>query len=193
MIILGNQVGLRGKNLTFDPEADPEIWNHPVKSYTFKFYNPISGEFFTSAAGAKVSLDYLRGSSDGFLQSVASNADPKAVSAVGVFMKIEYTNEHDITELKHDDTTGENKFKDSEFDSIIELDAGDNILGGEWKFKSHPNFIWHYDEKEPIKSINDDKLPFWYSGPEALQLIKESSAKGQPIRAIVDMLVNSSA
>ena len=192
LITIGNQVGLFGKSLTFDPEADPEIWNFPIKDYEFRFYNPLTNDFFSNANGAKVSLDYMRGSTDSFNQFIGTSADPRAVSAVGIFMKVSYTNEHDITELRHDDTTAPDKFLDSEFDAIIELDQGDNIVGGEWKFKSHPNFIWNYDETMPIKGVSDEKLPYWSTGPDSLALIKEASALGQPLKAIVDMLVNSS-
>lgn len=197
MIILGNQAGLRGKNLVFDPNADPEIWNEPLKSYEFKFYNPISGEFFGNSASAKVPLSQLRGANDEYLQYVASYADPKTVHAVGVFMRITHGKMLDNTNLKHDDTTEDDDVTTEEFDSIVELDASDNLMGGEWKYKTHPNFLWWYDEAKPVEGVSDKEVPFYAGDYNYLasitDLITTASAKGQPLRAIVDYLTASSA
>lgn len=196
-IIVGNQVGLYGGNLTFDPSADPEIWNEPIKSYEFRFYNPITGDFFPDIASAKISMDYVRGSTDSWLQYFAANADAKATQAIGVFMKITYTQLSDITDLRHDETTADDTDKTEEFDSVLGLDAGNNIVGGDWKFKSHPNFIWYFDPTEPIEGVADKDVPFFGGSPDTLREItkfaKEGSAKGQPLRAIVDFLTLNAA
>ena len=195
--ILGNQAGLRGKNLVFDPSADPEIWNEPLKGYEFRFYNPLNNEFFPNAASAKISMSQLRSSGDEFLNFVATNAAPAATSAVGVFMRVTYAGLVDITDLHHNDTTAEDSSTTDDYDAILELDASDNLVGGEWKFKSHPNFLWWYDESEPVKSVSDEDIPFFGGDGSSLSgfmdQITKASAKGQPLAAIVNLLTASAS
>lgn len=196
MIILGNQIGLHGKNIIFDPDADAEIWNQPLKSYEFRFYNPLTIDFSSSPSTAKVSLSSLRSSNDEFLHSIAMNAGSKAVSAVGVFMKITYVKGIDNSKLKHDDSTTEDLDQTDEFDAIVELDEHENMLGGEWKFKTHPNFIWWYDESKPVEGVSDKDIPVFSNDKSYLdsvsEKIVESSSKGQPLYSVVNLLVENS-
>ena len=195
MITLGNQCGLMGKNLIYDPDADPEIWNFPLKSYEFKYYNPINDEFFNDAASAKVNMSSLLSSNNEFLSSLASNFN--ATSAVGVFMRVTKTQVTDITKLHHNDTTADDDEVTDEFDAVVTLDASDNLIGGEWKFKTHPNFIWWYDEKDGAKGINDEVITEFSTDKTYLdsimEKIRESSSNGQPLLSVVNFLVNNSS
>jgi hypothetical protein len=195
LTILGNQCGLMGKNLIIDPNADPEIWNQPIWGYEFRYYNPLTGDFFPNAASAKVSMDAMRGASDSFNQHVANISAPKALSAVGVFMRVTYAKMTDITELKHDGTTAKDESQTDDFDSIVTLDANDNVIGGEWKFKLHPNFAWWFDENEPVKSVADEDVPVYNTQlfADKLSEIVNASNKGQILKGVSDVLASSSA
>ncbi len=195
MIVLGNQCGLWGKNLVYDPDADPEIWNFPLKSYEFKYYNPLNNEFFNDASSAKVNMSALLNSGDEFLSSLSSTVN--ATSALGVFMRVTKTQVTDITKLHHNDTTADDEDTTDEFDAVITLDSSDNIIGGEWKFKTHPNFLWFYDEKDGVKGVNDETITEFSTDKSYLDSImdkiRDSSSRGQPLLAVVNYLVNNSS
>ncbi len=197
MIVLGNQCGLWGKNLIYDPDADPEIWNFPLKSYEFKYYNPLTNEFFMDAASAKVNLTSLLNSGDEFLTGLSSSSATNATSALGVFMRVTKTQVTDITKLHHNDTTADDDDFTDEFDAVVTLDANDNMIGGDWKFKTHPNFLWWYDEKDGVKGINDETLTSFSTDKTYLDTImdkvRESSNRGQPLLAWINYLVNNSS
>jgi hypothetical protein len=192
IIVLGNHVGRYGKNLIYEPSADPEIWNEPLRNYSFRYYNVFSNKFSPYASSVKTPMNQLRASADPYLNYVAKS-NPKATYAVGVFVKTTHTLYTQLTDLVHDNSTAEDKDESMEYDAILELDDNDNILGGEWKHKEHPNFIWYWDESTPIEGISDKDFPSFVWTSSLPDLATKASSKGQPLKAVVNFLVNSAA
>ncbi len=197
ILVLGNHVGLRGKSVTFDPSSDPEIWNHPVKDYTIRYFNPITNDFFTSAAGAKVSISSMRRSTNSFLNYVAKVSSPGTTSIVGFFIKISFTKLTPTDKLVHGDSTAKTEFDSKEYEGYLDLDMNDNIIGGEWKFTAYPQYLWYYDEFKPLESEGDKQLPIFKGSAFGLNSLasnaKSSSSKGQVLKSIVDYLAYTSA
>lgn len=195
--ILGNHVGLLGKSITFDPTTDPEIWNHPVNNYTIRYFNPLTNDFFTSASGAKVPVSSLQMTADTFLNYVATVAAPGTASVVGFFIKINYTNETPQNKLIHGDTTEEPIFETKEYEGFLDLDANDNIVGGEWKYTAYPQYLWYYDESKTIETDGDVHLPRFLGSALGLtdlaSTTMDSSNKGQILKSIADYLAYTSA
>ena len=195
--VLGNHVGLKGKSITFDPTADPEIWNHPLNNYTIRYFNPLTNDFFSSASGAKVPLSSLQMSSDTFLNYVATVSAPGTAYVVGFFIKINYTTETPQNKLVHGDSTGEPIFEDKEYEGFLDLDANDNIVGGEWKYTAYPQYLWYYDENKTLETEGDIHLPRFLGSAMGLNDLAsntiDSSNKGQVLKSIVDYLAYTSA
>jgi hypothetical protein len=198
LITIGNHVGLRGDNLTVDPVSDPEIWNQPIKDYEFRYFNPLTNDFYTSASGAKLPIETLRNSNDSYLRHISSVAAPNTAYIVGAFIKMTFTKMTQAYDLMHEDNkTTPTDFETKEYQAYIELDSSNNIIGGEWKYLEYPQFIWHYDATKPIKSVSDEYLPVFRGSALGLTSLTENatkaSLKGQVIKSIVDYLAYTSA
>jgi hypothetical protein len=197
LLVLGNHVGLRGKSITLDPSSDPEIWNHPIKDYKIRYFNPITNDFFTSAAGAKSSIGSIRRATDSYLRYVARVSAPGTMSVVGFMIKITFTKLTPIDKLVHGDTTAPTEFDTKEYVGFIDLDRNDNIIGGEWKHTAYPQYLWYYDEFKSLESLGDNFLPMFRGSAFGLNDLaknaKATSAQGQVFKSITDYLAYTSA
>jgi hypothetical protein len=87
-------------------------------------------------------------------------------------------------------------YKADQYVAGIELDANNNIIGGEWMFNKHPNFAWKIDESVNPTSLNDDKVKFSGNVADLRRMTNfaaQTSSGGQVLRAIVDYLITKAA
>jgi hypothetical protein len=197
VVSIGNWMGLLGKSCVIDPKADPEIWNQPVKAYSLRYYNIVTGAFYSSAKAAMVSRDRLRYCGTQWCRNVY-NTSSNAVNVVGAFIRVTYTVE---TNPVYSTTTRPDSLKTENFDSAIELDQNGNIIGGEWRYNVYPNFMWTPDIELPVEGVSDDAcdsaVPVF--GGSAGDLIKMTSLaqtgskRGQVLRSFINWLVDKSS
>jgi len=194
LITLGNRVGLQKRSLVIDPEADPEVWNQPVKAYSVRYYNVFNNQFSGNPYVVRVSTGSLRSCGSQWCRQIARNISPSASSVVGAIVRLTYTKE---TDLVHSSYTLPDKLHTDTFDCAIELDGSGNIVGGEWKHILHPNFMWAPDEDKPIESVSDkDVTAFGGSSSELSTFTKAAataSAQGQLLRAFIRYLIDNSS
>jgi hypothetical protein len=156
-------LGLIGeKHMPFiiNKNNDIEIWNQPVTGYDFKYYNPKTNETGNVETVAVLEKSY----DDGF----AAFRDPKTVYIVGVDMEFHYMDETEPSHAETDDQT-KDSVKNMHMKYELELDAGYNVLGGEWAptddrdrrwIPNYPAFMWRFKSDYPIaESIMDIKVP----------------------------------
>ncbi len=130
-----NQIGVSKRSMVLDATYDYEVWNQPIQSYSYTYFNPQTGKTVSTLASAKVDIrDFTK---DKFKKYRA----PKAKTVVGVALNLTYIvetspshNEKDSPEL--DGTRTATYMYD------LELDEGGNIIGGEWYQNTHPDFLW---------------------------------------------------
>jgi len=134
----------------------------------------------------------LHRSNDTWLTFLKNRKSNQTITVIGMYISIEYGSE---TPLVHSATYQiPNDIETEEYVGAIELDQNDNILGGEWKYNIHPNFIWKADSKtQPFGS--QDKLVTSFDGSvDNLRsiLINAMSASelSQPLYAVVNYLAN---
>ena len=194
IITLGNWMGIDKKNLILDPNADPEIWNESAYAYEMRYYNPLSNQFSSSASNAKVAISQIRNSSDQFLRNLAANASPATTHLAGVFMRLTYAVNN---QLNYDVVSYPDEFKTQGVDAVVELDAYNNLVGGEWKTESYPNFMWRYDENFPIQGVSDHYVPYFNGNPNQSRSFtnyaRNASNQGQLIKAVVQYLIDASS
>lgn len=192
VLILTNQLGINGNDFVFDPEADPEKWNQPIKQYALRYFNLNTHRFFSTAVEAKIPFAGLEHSNNKFLKFLSRRAVQGTDSVVGVFMEVEYALE---AEPVRGDIPLRDFYRTDQYVAALELDSSNNIIGGEWRFNKHPNFAWKFDEKFPPRSLNDDKVKFNGSVADLRRLTSmaaETSSKGQVLKAIVDYFIEKS-
>ena len=194
IITLGNMIGKLRKNFVLDPNADPEIWNETVYSYELRYYNVFNNRFYKSAVDPKVPVSQLRNSSNLFLRKVAANIHGKTTHIVGVVMRFSYAQNND---LRWDVVSNPDSYRTQGVDAIVELDAFNNLVGGEWKTNSYPNFMWRFDDKFKIGGVSDRYVTSFNGSTSQLRSItnyaRNASSKGQVLKAIVQYLINASS
>jgi hypothetical protein len=195
-----NQIGLSDRSFVIDATYDYEVWNQPLYSYSYRYFNPETYE--TSLESYQdVALAIEEFSKDKF----KNYRDPKAKSIVGVEMRLEYIAETHPTHREYDN-------KNYDFVSTVtyrydlELNEEGEIIGGEWYSNKHPDFLWtppkdtraltRLDKliEEAIEGGRTDLV--WEKGQPVpaiwQQYIKDYSKQGQPLGLIVEGLIERS-
>jgi hypothetical protein len=179
-----NQLGVAKRSFVIDATYDYEVWNQPVYSYSYTYFNPKSGEAVNSIAEGKVQLkDYTN---DKFAKYRGANS----VSVVGISMTLTY-----VAETLPSDATSDSPLSDRRVDVHylydLELDANNNIVGGEWYQNAHPDFMWTPARGQKALSIADESLSSTWNSKVAVPQEWRSAApaasrEGEPIGKIVE-------
>jgi hypothetical protein len=184
-----NLMGRASKSFVFDATYDYEVWNQPLASYKFKYFNPNS-KVLTDNLGAAV-IDYASFRNDPYRRYRSVNTK----SIVGVQLDLTYVVEN---------TPGQVNGVDSNLPRLVsvtyyydlEIDLNNNIIGGEWYQNAHPDILWKPTINRPLAKF-EPQGSYWNGGfPVPMDLLlmsRKNSLYGQPIRAIVDQLVGWSA
>ena len=174
-------VGQKHMPFIINKNNDEEIWNQPVSSYHYKFYNV--------QTGAEGSLQQtalpIQAADDQF-----TKFRPQGTKyLVGVEMQLNYSSEVDPSHQDRDEVKHDSIEKLSlKYD--LELDSAYHVLGGEWIDASSvheagrpdfPGFMWRFKYDYPFaSSIVDQKTPepntSNYNPSVLIQLSKEASA-----------------
>src|SRR3989344_1859020 len=89
-----NQVGVSKRSLVMDATFDYEVWNHPVVSYNYSYFNPKTKQPVETMEEATVALE------DFPKDKFADLRDRKTAYVVGVSMDVDYTVETEPTATK---------------------------------------------------------------------------------------------
>jgi hypothetical protein len=191
-LALTNGIGIHQQSFVMDATPDYEVWNQPVISYNYSYFNVINEETVTDLNKAIIPIEEF--SKDPFKK----HRSKKAKYVVGIHLEVIYGVE----------TTPSHRTEDNEYydqtSSIfyyydLELDKNKNIIGGEWYNEQHPDFLWRPSDNTEALTYFDYYLlsekP--WDGKSALpQRIKDlavsAAKKGQPLAYLVKSLVKLS-
>lgn len=123
-IILTNFFGLRKEGFVGDVDSGGQVWNQPITGFTTQILEE---------------------------RAPSSHANELAVKEVLVRTKLYYAKENGPF---WNPVVGTNLQKEAyrEYEYSIELDANDNIVGGEWPKKGeHPDFFWKFKSRPELK------------------------------------------
>lgn len=191
-----NQVGILRRSMILDATFDYEVWNQPIYSYKYRYFNPATGIEAPNAKEARASLaDFTNDKFKRF-------RSPKAVSFVGVIMDLTYMTE---TNPNHriNDSPENDKAETVTYMYDLELDGEGHIIGGEWYKDKHPDFLWKpitdvkvqtsgdlvfgQSPDKPDWNVNDAIPNFWRD-----IAINTAELEGLPLSAIVERLATTS-
>ncbi|MBN8540649.1 MAG: hypothetical protein J0L82_09705 [Deltaproteobacteria bacterium] len=189
--IIVNQIGLAKKSFVMDATFDYEVWNQPVYSYTYKYFNPQTGKSARSLRTATVAADKF--SNDKFKKFRSS----KAANFVGIEMEVTYVVEtsathNEVDSSAYDATTTVTYMYD------LELDQNMEIIGGEWYSNIHPDFLWNPIADGRAETIGDSRLTGTWDGSSALPKFWRDVAvmtavhNGLPLASIIESLIDVS-
>lgn len=130
-----NQIGVSKRGMIMDASFDYQVWNQPLLAYKYTYFNPQTLKQTEKLAEATVSKAAF--SSDIFKKY----RSPKAVSFVGIMMRVTYMGENGNSQ-DHTDTPDNDSILTVDYYYDLEVDAAGKIIGGEWYSNSHPDFLW---------------------------------------------------
>lgn len=183
-----NQIGKARRSMVLDATYDYEVWNQPVYSYSYSYFNPQTNKAYQTLSYAKVAVGSY--TTDKFKAYRA----PGTTHIVGVAMDVRWTVE---THPSHN--TPDSSYRDAvsgaRYLYTLELDSTGNILGGEWYQNAHPDFLWLSPPGTRAKSDAEPTgtQPTWDGATAVptnwMTAARTASSYGQPLGVIVDSLV----
>lgn len=183
-LALVNRVGAMKKTFIGDIAPGGEVWNYPVKSYSFSYYNVFDKEESTDFRAVMESYD-KKDKKKKFVKHGSRHKETKFI--VGVIAKVVYQNMREKN-LVSNSGIGEDSILEKEYRYDLELAQDFTILGGENPAKNLPDFVWAPNDLTFPLSVAEK---FNKSLDERSQA-KISSKEGQPLAAVVERLFSQS-
>jgi hypothetical protein len=151
-LALTNLIGIHQKPLIIDTDPGQQVWNRPVISYKFSYFNPQSRNYTRSITNAII--DSSRYLDDPYKAYRAAGTK----KIVGVRSEIVLIDDTDPNSQIRDNPGNDKKFT-LVYSYDLELDENGEILGGMWHQARFPDFVW---------VVADNNLPLsqserWYS------------------------------
>lgn len=184
-----NQVGVSKRSMVLDVTFDYEVWNQPIYSYEYRYFNPQTRRATDSLDDATVAIgDYT---SDKFKRFRSS----RTKSVVGVSMNVKYIVETNPRQLDSD-SPALDAVQSVDYEYDLELDGDGDIIGGEWYRNKHPDFLWTPPKGAQALTQRDSQVsgswtdvrrsvPGTWQGVAA----QASQEQGAPLAAIVEKMI----
>ncbi len=133
-VVVG-EMGRGKRSMVIDATYDYEVWNQPVKRYSYGYFDPLTNEEVDTIDKARRTLSELP--EDRF----KPYRSPNATHVVGISMALTY-----MVETGADHSPESSEADDSDRTVVylydLELDQDGKIIGGEWYSNAHPDFVW---------------------------------------------------
>lgn len=187
-----NQIGIAKRSLVMDATYDYEVWNQPILSYSYQYFNPQTDISYGDALDAYIPIEVF--TKDKFKKYRAQNA----THIVGVKMSVYYVLETHPNQ-REEDTPKQDRIAKVQYVYDLELNAAGDILGGEWYQNAHPDFLWAPEKNARVGTVAD----YWGYQNQTWDVSKPfpqawstaaayASANGQPMTNVVQALFEAS-
>ncbi|OQW46411.1 MAG: hypothetical protein A4S09_05425 [Proteobacteria bacterium SG_bin7] len=183
-----NRLGLNRRSFIMDSTWDYQVWNQPLISYRYRYFNPRTNSLSPNLKSAALHISQMGGDRLARYRARGVNF------IVGISMEVTYGMEKSPDHRENDGP---------EFDQIrtvlynydLELNSTGVVIGGEWHKKLHPDFIWTpTKDSRPVTqndlSISGEAL---WDGKSSIpnhwkQHARNAAGHGQPLSKIIDSL-----
>ena len=146
-----NQIGIAKRSMVMDATFDYEVWNHPITSYNYRYFNPITEQYVDTLAEAQV----LRAD---FKKDKFKKYREKGTKYIaGIVMEVKYVVETRPEAIDFDHE-GRDAHHTVHYTYDLELSDRGSIIGGEWYLNRHPDFLWTPPKRTKAMSMYDDYL-----------------------------------
>ncbi len=187
--VVVNQIGQSKRSFVMDATFDYEVWNQPVYSYKYSYFNPRTLQPVKTLKEATEPYGF-RG--DKFAKE---RKNPDAKSIVGISMEVTYIVETQPTKSLTDSSRHDAKTSVT-YEYDLELDRKGDIIGGEWYTNAHPDFLWTPGAEDAAQSDYDLALTGSWDGKSELPpdwkiAAKRAAAQGDVLANVVNGLVKA--
>jgi len=185
------ELGKNKKSFIIDATYDFQVWNQPLVSYSYTYFNPKTMMTVSTIEEATVRLSNF--DTDKFKKYRSQSTS----TVVGIRMQVEY-----LAENMPSRSLTNNKYKDSTHTVYYNYDIEQNnygtIVGGEWYTNRHPDFLWTPYTGSKANSVLDQYLPTrmtlnQVSNRRLQELVPEASIKMQPVSRVIEALFRKAA
>lgn len=205
-LALGNLVGRNKLSFVMDSTFDYEIWNQPLQSYEFTYFNPMHPKK-RSAVWSDVAVPYdaafkendrfQRPLTRGTKKADGTRSDSDVKRIVGVIATVVYVSELEPPE--HSEAADQDSTDRVTYTYDLELSDKDGklaVTGGEWHENGHPDFLW-LPKKGGFAVSEFDKDDVEFTGEalvdtETAKAARKASRSGLPLCAVLSTLVTKS-
>ncbi len=179
-LVITNHIVSTHRPLIIDASFDYEVWNQPVKSFRYRYFNPetLKESEVLSESIVKLNAPAFKDKFRKFRDSA------KSESVVGVIMEVTYISENSPSARDYDNQDFD-RANTVTYYYDLELDKNENIIGGEWYQNRHPDFVWM-----PIKDsvvINQEDLVV-KTDSDAVQWAPVTSEQNIPLIFVLNKL-----
>lgn len=165
-VAIANVLGIEGRSFIFDKDPTAPVANQPASGYELTYFNPQTGK---DGSLEQSMVPVWVFPEDPF--KTARNSQTRSI--VGIEMKLKYIDWENLV-YEENNSSADDKVKDSKFIYDLELDARGNIVGGQWRVRkdskkagigssgvNQPDFFWIIP-KDYKKHIQPEPgLPKW--------------------------------
>jgi hypothetical protein len=144
-----NQIAIHQRSFIMDATYDLQVWNFPIVSYRYRYFNPESLVESADITGSMIPI------SDFKKDKFPEYRDPLATQIAGIYMDVTYVIEINPNRIGSDIPP---PLKTIRYIYDLEMDSNNKILGGEWYSNAHPDFLWTYSTNARAKSREDARL-----------------------------------
>lgn len=128
-------IGKQRTSFVMDATYDYEVWNQPLHSYTYRYFNPENKKLSETLDEAAMPISQVK--NDRFRKF----RNPNTKFLVGISMHVTYVVETSASDSETDDESKDRR-RSVEYVYDLELDQNFNVIGGEWHINMHPDFLW---------------------------------------------------
>lgn len=179
-LVVVNQLGISRRPFIMDASYDYQVWNHPVFSYDYTYFNPKSGKKgkFKDSVENSGTWDQRR---------KFRSRDAKAIIGVKMIVTYAIENEPSLQENQPSESAS------AHYEYDLELNQNGEIIGGEWISESHPDFLW-LPVPGSFPETPGDQAVVNLSGisREVREIGRAGAQRGLPVGAVVKALVSAS-
>jgi hypothetical protein len=168
-----NQIARADRSFIMDVTYDYEVWNQPVLSYQYDYFNPETNDITDNLSAAVIKIeDYTK---DKFKTYRSSDAR----FIVGINMSVQYLVETSPSQDEYDDESDDG-LRSVSYQYDLELDENMQIIGGEWYVNKHPDFLWVHtaDQRADARYLRHDRNLTW----------EQNGQKQQTTRSVIRLL-----
>ena len=142
-VVMANMIGIQSKSLVADVDRFNDVWNQPVTAYESAFKEELVVEeahySYGVARRLRMEMKMTYGEELQFANQAAINRGED-----------NFVSKFPVTRTPHQE------FRSKNYEYILELDANDNIIGGEWISVTRPDFLW---TKKRDKTFLNNPMP----------------------------------
>ncbi len=178
-----NRIGIYQNSFVMDSSSGTEVWNYPVMSYDYSYFNPRTFESSHSLNASIEPIAMLKA------DKYSAYRSPRAKFIVGVAMDVF----HPALVVPRTGVSTGNVLQYNVFIYDLELDENFTIIGGEWYSKDRPDFLWSFPKDSQASTREDSEVTSAWDistnlPGEIAGLAQSASARGKVLSTIANAL-----